>query len=93
MQTKLTLRIDDKVIDKAKKIARGQRKSVSKMVEEHFLNLHSSAEALPKQPVAGWLQQMWDANAQWKKKFRNKKRKQHKTDEDARYEYLKKKYR
>ena len=36
MQTKLTLRLDDDVIDKAKKIARKRGKSLSKLVAEYF---------------------------------------------------------
>jgi len=39
MQTKLTLRIDDALIDRAKKTARARGKSVSQMVAEYFNRL------------------------------------------------------
>jgi hypothetical protein len=36
MQTKLTLRLEDELIDKAKTIARKRGKSLSKLVAEYF---------------------------------------------------------
>lgn len=39
MQTKLTLRLDDRIIKKAKKIAQKNGKSLSKMVEDYFASL------------------------------------------------------
>ena len=39
MQTKLTLRLDDRIIRKAKKIAQKNGKSLSKMVEDYFTSL------------------------------------------------------
>ncbi|MCZ7603443.1 MAG: DUF6364 family protein [Melioribacteraceae bacterium] len=38
MQTKLTLRIDEKVIEKAKRISRKRGKSISKMVSDFIQN-------------------------------------------------------
>jgi len=46
MQTKLTLRIDEKLIERAKSHAQRTGKSVSKMVEDYF-------ELLPKREEAG----------------------------------------
>lgn len=39
MRTKLTLRLDDKIIKKAKNIAQKNGKSLSKMVEDYFTNI------------------------------------------------------
>jgi len=39
MQTKLTLRLDNKLIDQAKKVAKMRGKSLSKLVAEYFLNI------------------------------------------------------
>lgn len=36
MQTKLTLRLEDELIDKAKKVAKKRGKSLSKLVSEYF---------------------------------------------------------
>jgi hypothetical protein len=40
-QTKLTLRLDSRLIDRAKRIARLQGKSVSRMVGDYFRTLDS----------------------------------------------------
>ena len=40
MQTKLTLRLDDEVIKKAKAIAKKNGKSLSKIVEDYFANIN-----------------------------------------------------
>ncbi|OIO58743.1 MAG: antitoxin [Alphaproteobacteria bacterium CG_4_10_14_0_2_um_filter_63_37] len=54
MQTKLTLRLDDALIEQAKNYGKGQGKSVSQLVAEYFQLLGSAAsskqqpqEALP----------------------------------------------
>jgi hypothetical protein len=39
MQTKLTLRMDDSVVDKAKRVARRQGKSVSRMLSDYVAAL------------------------------------------------------
>lgn len=39
MQTKLTLRLDDKLIKKAKAIAKKNGKSLSKIVEDYFSSM------------------------------------------------------
>lgn len=41
MQTKLTLRLEEEVINKAKRVARKRGKSLSKMVSEYFSYLAS----------------------------------------------------
>jgi hypothetical protein len=41
MQTKLTLRLERELIERAKKIARRRGKSVSKMVADYFRTLES----------------------------------------------------
>ena len=41
MQTKLTLRLEDELINKAKKLARERGKSLSKMVAEYFAYITS----------------------------------------------------
>jgi hypothetical protein len=43
MNTKLTLNIDQKVIENAKKYAKHQQRSVSKLVEEYLSSITSSA--------------------------------------------------
>ncbi len=42
MRTKLTLAIDQDVIDKAKKYAKGKHRSVSKLVEEYLRTVSDS---------------------------------------------------
>jgi len=49
MQTKLTLRIDEKLIARAKKTARARGKSVSQMVAEYFVRLDSQRPIDPDQ--------------------------------------------
>lgn len=46
MNTKLTLSLDDKIIVRAKKIARRQGKSLSKLVEEYFSSFPEKKENL-----------------------------------------------
>ncbi len=41
MQTKLTLRLDEDLIKRAKKYARNHQKSLSKMVSEYFAHMES----------------------------------------------------
>ena len=42
MQTKLTLRLEDELIDKAKLVAQQKGKSLSKMVSEYFAYITSN---------------------------------------------------
>ncbi|MDR2619180.1 MAG: DUF6364 family protein [Treponema sp.] len=44
MYTKLTLSIDQKVIENAKKYAKNQKRSVSKLVEEYLSSISSSTD-------------------------------------------------
>jgi hypothetical protein len=43
MYTKLTLSIDQNVIENAKKYAKDQKRSISKLVEEYLFSISSSA--------------------------------------------------
>jgi hypothetical protein len=43
MHTKLTLNIDQNVVENAKKYAKSQKRSVSKLVEEYLFSISSSA--------------------------------------------------
>ncbi|WP_457654689.1 DUF6364 family protein [Rhodocaloribacter sp.] len=45
MQTKLTLRLDEELIRKAKRYARARGKSVSQLVADHFRALTGTKEA------------------------------------------------
>lgn len=53
MQTKLTLRLEDELIDKAKRVARKRGKSLSKMVSEYFSYIASkdSSEVSDLPPI------------------------------------------
>lgn len=51
MRTKLTLSIDDAVIEQAKTYASRKNRSVSRIVEEYLRNL-ASAESEPAGPVS-----------------------------------------
>jgi len=86
--------MDDKVVAKAKRIARQRHQSVSKMVEEHLNGFDSAKnKKVPNPQIAEWIQELWKMNDKWRKTHSNKKRILTKKDEDdARYEYLKKKY-
>jgi len=57
MQTKLTLRLDDKLIERAKSHAQRTGKSVSKMVEDYFELLPAREEvgARPLTPIVSSL--------------------------------------
>jgi hypothetical protein len=57
MQTKLTLRIDEKLIERAKSHAQRTGKSVSKMVEDYFelLPKNDELEARPLTPIVSSL--------------------------------------
>ena len=46
MLTKLTLTIEESVVEKAKDYARGKSKSVSRIVEEYLKNLSEGSEPL-----------------------------------------------
>lgn len=47
MESKLTLKLDETVIDQAKKYAFKRKKSLSKLVEEYFKELSSAESRLP----------------------------------------------
>jgi hypothetical protein len=53
MQTKLTLRLDDELIERAKSYAARAGKSVSEMVADYFrlLTVRSSQSVMPSAPV------------------------------------------
>ncbi len=52
MTTKLTLRIDDKLITRAKKAARAKGVSLSRIVEDYFRSLAARKETkTPESPV------------------------------------------
>ena len=51
METKLTLRLDQMVIDSAKKYAARNNKSLSKLVEDFFKNLISENKPQEKYPA------------------------------------------
>ncbi len=44
MQTKLTLRMDEQLVEQAKSVAKTQGKSVSQMVSDYFVVLGASAQ-------------------------------------------------
>jgi hypothetical protein len=50
METKLTLKLDQKVIHSAKKYAKSNNKSLSKLVEDFFINLASESYSPKKYP-------------------------------------------
>jgi hypothetical protein len=50
METKLTLKLDQKVINSAKKYAKSNNKSLSKLVEDFFINLASESNPPKKYP-------------------------------------------
>ena len=50
METKLTLKLDQKVINSAKKYAKSNNKSLSKLVEDFFINLASESNSPQKYP-------------------------------------------
>ena len=79
MTTKLTLSIDEKVIEKAKRISRQQGKSLSKMVEEYLDSLSNKNEGQTSvvQKLSGILKDKVPADVDWKKE---------------KMDYLKKKY-
>ena len=56
MRTKLTLRLDEELIDQAKRFAQTRGKSLSQIVEDHFRGLTRSDEGrdrthLPEAPI------------------------------------------
>ena len=50
METKLTLKLDKKVINSAKEYAKSNNKSLSKLVENFFINLSSENKSPQKYP-------------------------------------------
>ena len=51
METKLTLRINENVIERAKKYARNHRTSLSKMIEAYLDSITSQRETAEKQVI------------------------------------------
>ena len=51
MDTKLTLKLDQKAIDRAKRYARQRGVSLSRVVETYFLNLTEPEPKLPAAPT------------------------------------------
>ena len=50
METKLTLKLDKKAINSAKEYAKSNNKSLSKLVEDFFINLASESNSPQKYP-------------------------------------------
>ena len=50
METKLTLKLDKKAINSAKEYAKSNNKSLSKLVEDFFINLAPESNAHQKYP-------------------------------------------
>lgn len=52
MDTKLTLKLDQEVIEKAKRFAQGQQTSLSQLIENYLLNLTREEDlAIPISPL------------------------------------------
>lgn len=52
MDTKLTLKLDQEVIEKAKRFAQGQQTSLSQLIENYLLNLTREEDSpLPISPL------------------------------------------
>ena len=52
MDTKLTLKLDQEVIEKAKRFARGQQTSLSQLIENYLLNLTRDEDlVIPVSPL------------------------------------------
>jgi hypothetical protein len=76
MTTKLTLRLDEKLINQAKKTARGQGVSLSRIVEDYFRSLvmaHQEEKA-PESPVLTEISGVLSSSAV-SKKYRTEYRK------------------
>ncbi len=59
MQTKLTLRIDDKTVAKAKRISKKRQQSVSKMFEEHIKGLSEKRmKSKSGKDIPEWIRQL-----------------------------------
>lgn len=58
MNTKLTLRLDDELIQHAKHYAKLQHKSVSQIVAEYFLQLKMIQQKSEQQPIPSITQQL-----------------------------------
>jgi len=69
MATKLTLSIDEKVIEKAKKISHQKGKSISKLVEEYLdsLSRKNESKSSTVEKLSGILKNKVPANVDWKK--------------------------
>ena len=50
METKLTLKLNPKVIDSAKRYAKNNNKNLSKLVEDYFIKLTYENNSLSKRP-------------------------------------------
>ena len=70
MTTKLTLSVDEKTVQRAKRISRKKGKSLSKMVEEYLNSLseHEKEKKSPVQLIKEILKgKITDPNVDWKK--------------------------
>jgi len=75
MTTKLTLRLDEKLIDQAKKTARAKGVSLSRIVEDYFRSLVARKEKeTPESPVLTEISGVLSSSAV-SKKFRAEYRK------------------
>ena len=64
--------MDDKVIAKAKRIAKLRRQSISSMVEDHFKKLGSvNGKKIMEEPIPDWIQQLGVKNWNQKKAKRD----------------------
>ena len=68
MTTKLTLSIDEKVIENAKKISRQRGKSISKLVEEYLdsLSKKNKSKTTTVEKLSGILKNKVPVNVEWK---------------------------
>lgn len=69
MATKLTLSIDEKVIERAKKISHQKGKSISKLVEEYLdsLSRKNESKSSTVQKLSGILRNKVPENVEWRK--------------------------
>jgi hypothetical protein len=71
MQTKLTLRLEDTLIEHAKEHARLSGKSLSQMVSDYFLQLDKRPDTAPLPPVTAALRGALASTSVDKEDYRN----------------------
>jgi ribosome recycling factor len=75
MGTKLTLRLDEKLIKNAKRIARSRRVSLSKMVSDYFKSISSQQKKeMIESPILSEITGILPSKADNKKLFRSYKK-------------------